>query len=251
MLELKNLSVGYGKETILDDVTVSFEKGKLTSLIGVNGCGKSTLLKAVLGIIPIARGTVSADGTVLSSLKRTEIAKKISYLGQENGIPDMTVMQLVLHGRFPYLSYPRRYTSRDLEIARLAMEEVGIEALADKPLHTLSGGMRRIAYIAMSLAQNTDYILLDEPTTYLDIAHRLELMRILRRLADSGRGVLAVMHELPMAFDFSDEIALLHSKTSVMRGAPLQISGSPLIRSAFGVAIKYSEQENRYLYRYE
>ena len=121
MLELKNISSGYGKQTVLCGVTATFEKGKLTSVIGTNGCGKSTLLKATLGILPLSSGSISVDGQALDSLGRNEIAKKIAYLSQGKNTPDMTVEQMVLHGRFPYLSYPRRYTNRDREIAVEAM----------------------------------------------------------------------------------------------------------------------------------
>ena len=200
MLELKNISAGYGSKNVLSDITVSFEKGKLTSIIGVNGCGKSTLIKAILGILPLSGGKVIIDGCDLQSMSRNEIAKRIAYLAQGKNTPDMTVEQMVLHGRFPYLSYPRRYRKTDHEFARKAMETVGILHLADKPLYELSGGMRQNAYIAMALAQNTDYILLDEPTTYLDIAHQLDLMRILRGLADRKKGIITVMHDLPLAF---------------------------------------------------
>ena len=202
MLELNRISAGYGKQTVLNDVSAFFEKGKLTSIIGVNGCGKSTLLKAILGILSLSSGEIFIDGENLLTISRNEIAKKIAYLSQGKNIPDMTVEQMVLHGRFPYLSYPRRYSSHDREVAIKAMEIVGVAEFAHKPLYSLSGGMRQNAYIAMALAQDTDYILLDEPTTYLDIAHQLELMRILRKLADSGKGIVTVMHNLTIAFDF-------------------------------------------------
>ena len=196
MLEIKNVTAGYGKHTVLNDVSVAFEKGKLTSIIGVNGCGKSTLLKALLGILPLSSGEIVIDGKELCSMSRIEIARSVAYLAQGKNTPDMTVEQMVLHGRFPYLSYPRRYREADREIARKAMDAVGILHLADKSLYELSGGMRQTAYIAMAIAQDTDYILLDEPTTYLDIAHQLELMKLLRGLANSGKGIVTVMHDL-------------------------------------------------------
>ena len=139
MLEVKKLSAGYGGKSILHDVTVSFEKGKLTSMIGVNGSGKSTMLKAMLGILPFASGEVVMDGTDIRSMSRNEIAKRVAYLAQGKNTPDMTVEQMVLHGRFPYLSYPRRYQKIDREIAKKAMDVVGISHLSDRFLFTLSG----------------------------------------------------------------------------------------------------------------
>ena len=249
MLEIKNVTVGYGNQTVLNDVSAAFGKGKLTSIVGVNGCGKSTMLKAILGILPLSSGEIVIDGKELRSMSRNEIAKHVAYLAQGKNTPDMTVEQMVLHGRFPYLSYPRRYKESDREIARNAMEVVGISHLANHPLFTLSGGMRQNAYIAMALAQDTDYILLDEPTTYLDIAHQLELMRILRDLANSGKGIVTVMHDIPLAFDFSDEITIIHNGNALWKGSPSEISGSPFIKEIFNVEIERMAN-NKFYYCY-
>lgn len=241
MLELNKVSAGYGRKTVLEDISAAFPKGKLTSIIGVNGCGKTTLLKTVLGMLPVGSGEIRMDGVLLSNLTRNEIAKKAAYLAQGKSTPDMTVEQMVLHGRFPHLQYPRRYTEQDREIACAAMERVGIEALAEQPMSTLSGGMRQNAYIAMALAQSTDYILLDEPTTYLDISHQLELMKTLRELADGGKGIIAVMHDLPMAFHFSDEIVLIHRGKIQTVATPEDLWDSDEIREIFGVRLSKNE----------
>ncbi len=246
MLELKKISVGYGKTSVLNGVDAAFEKGTLTSIIGTNGCGKSTLLKAMLGILPLSGGEIVVDGTNLQSMSRSELAKRVAYLPQGKNTPDMTVEQMVLHGRFPHLSYPRRYKKADLDLARKAMQDVGIFHLAHKPLDTLSGGMRQNAYIAMALAQDTDYVLLDEPTTYLDVGHQIELMKLLRRLADRGKGILTVMHDLPLAFGFSDKIALISDERSIITKTPNEFSTSPIMEKTFGVQIKYVAEEQRY-----
>lgn len=238
MLDLKNIATGYGSKNILSDITISFEKGKLVSVIGVNGCGKSTLLKSMLGILPLSDGEIGIDGSNLCSMNRVEIAKKISYLSQGKNTPDMTVEQMVLHGRFPYLSYPRRYRESDREMARRAMDAVGILHLADKQLYELSGGMRQNAYIAMALAQDTDYILLDEPTTYLDISHQLELMKLLKGLANAGKGIIMVMHDLPLVFDFSDTIAVVQNGTIVAHATPSELCALPVIYEIFGVRME-------------
>ena len=249
MLEIKNLSAGYGTKTVLSDVSVTFQKGKLTTVVGVNGCGKSTLLKAILGILPPSRGQIIVDGNDISLMKREKIAKKIAYLSQGKNTPDMTVRQMVLHGRFPYLSYPRRYSDIDREIATVAMNDVGVLHLADKPLSTISGGMRQNAYIAMALAQNTDYILLDEPNTYLDVSHQLEMMKLLQRLAKSGKGIITVMHDLPFAFDFSDEIVVIANASVVAKATPRQLCNSAVIKELFGVAVT-SGANGKYIYQY-
>lgn len=250
MIELHHVTAGYGKEPVLTDVSVSLEKGSLTSLIGVNGCGKSTLLKAVLGMLPLQRGEIILDGQPLQKLSRNEIARKIAYLSQGRNTPDMTLGQLVLHGRFPHLTYPRRYTAPDYEIATAAMAQLGIEDLAHKSLSSLSGGMRQKAYIAMALAQDTEFMLLDEPTTYLDIAHQLELMRTLRKLADRGKGILAVMHDMQLAFTFSDRIILLHEGNVAACGTPKEICSQNLIEKILGVGLECSEDGKTYGYRY-
>ena len=246
MIELQHVSAGYGKHTVLNDVSVSFENGKLTSIIGINGCGKSTLLKAIQGIVPLSSGSVIIDGNPLKNMRRKDIARKVAYLSQGKSTPDMTVAQLVLHGRFPHLNYPRRYLQKDYEIAFSAMEQTGIAKYAGKPLHTLSGGMRQIAYIAMALAQETENILFDEPTTYLDIAHQLEMMKILRTLADNGKNVVAVMHDLPIAFTFSDRIVLLDNGQVASNDEPQRVCGHKTIRQVFGVSVACSEKAYRY-----
>lgn len=249
MIEIKELNAGYRGRPVLEGVNAVFETGGLTSILGVNGCGKSTLLKAILNILPCSAGEILIDGRSVCEMSRNDIAKRIAYLAQGKSTPDMTLEQMVLHGRFPYLDYPRRYTSRDREIAHQAMEKLGIAELASRPLCTLSGGMRQSAYIAMALAQDTDYILLDEPTTYLDISHQLELMRILRELADSGKGIITVMHDLPLAFDFSDKLLLIDGHRAVLEATPTEAAASPLIEEVFGVRIEHT-QERRYFYHY-
>ena len=250
VIELNHISAGYGKQTVLKDVSAILEKGKLTSIIGVNGCGKSTLLKTILGIVPINNGDVTIDDTSLKGMNRNDISRRIAYLSQGKSTPDMTVEQLVLHGRFPHLSYPRRYSKHDYEIAIDAMKQMGIAQYAKKSLHTLSGGMRQNTYIAMALAQETDYVLLDEPTTYLDIAHQLELMKILRSFADSGKGIVAVMHDLPMAFTFSDKIILINDGRIVVDDLPEKINEHNVIDKVFGIALDRLKDGRSYSYKY-
>jgi iron complex transport system ATP-binding protein len=250
MIELENLSVAYGKHLVLTDASLKLERGKMTSIIGCNGCGKSTLLKAVTGILSPVNGLIKIDGVPVEALGKNERAKRIAYLSQARSAPDMTVGELVLHGRYPHLSYPRRYSKKDKEIANAAMAEMGILELSDTPLATLSGGMRQKAYIAMALAQDTDYILLDEPATYLDISNQLELMRILRRLADAGKGIVTVTHDLPMAFGFSDAIAVLDGGRIALCDTPKKVCGSQALRESLGVSLSRSSTSGQYGYEF-
>lgn len=248
MIEIKKLCAGYGGGEVLKDLSLSIEKGKLISVVGINGSGKSTLLKTILGITAPRSGEILVDGENAPELSRKELAQKIAYLPQGKGVPDMTVGQMVLHGRFPHLSYPRRYSEKDRIIADKAMEKAGIAELSEKQMSSLSGGMRQNAYIAMALAQDTDYILLDEPTSYLDITHQLMLMKTLRSLADGGKGVAAVMHDLPLAFGFSDSIAVLDKGRTAVCDSPERVCESNIIRDIFGIGLIYNRQEKYYCY---
>ena len=240
MIELFGVSAGYGKKSVIQNITLAFPKGKLTAVIGPNGSGKSTLVQTVIGIVEHSLGKISIDGRDASTMIRQEVAKKVAYLAQGKEIPDMTVEQMVLHGRFPHLNYPRRYTDKDHEIAWYAMKKMGIEEFAGKAMYTLSGGMRQKAHVAMALAQDTEYILLDEPTTYLDISHQLELMETLRLLADSGKGIVAVMHDLPLTFHFADNIVVIKDGGIYAHGTPVEINDSGMIGEVFGVELAYT-----------
>lgn len=250
MIKLEEISAGYGKKQVLYGVSASFQKGKITSVVGPNGCGKSTLLKSVLGIVPLTGGRVTADGVAPDGSKPREVARKIAYLAQSRSVPDMTVGQLVLHGRFARLSYPRIYRAEDREAAHEAMRRAGIADSADMRLAELSGGMRQSAYIAMALAQNTDYILLDEPNSSLDIANSLRLMRTLRELADGGKGVVTVLHDLTFAMEFSDEILIMKDGKAVMSGNAEEVCSSDITEKVFGVRLGRCETGYGFAYYY-
>ena len=193
MIELKKVSAGYEGKTVVQDATATFEQGKITVLVGPNGCGKSTLLKSVVGIVRHTAGDIVIDGTSLQSMNTKQVAKKVAYLAQNKKAPDISVMKMVLHGRFAHLSYPRNYRTQDIEIARNAICWAGLESETETLVSKLSGGMQQNVYIAMALAQDTETILLDEPTTYLDVVHQLQLMELVRKLAREGKAVVMVI----------------------------------------------------------
>ena len=250
MLEVKNLCAGYGGENILHSLNFNLESGKLISVVGINGSGKSTFLKSVSGILTPVSGEVIIDAVSAKELKSAELSKKLAHLPQGRDLPDMTVEQMVIHGRFPYLSYPRRYSSEDYTIAKNAMEKMGVYSLCKRRLSSLSGGMRQKVYIAMALCQDTDYIFLDEPTTYLDISHQLETMKILRSLADEGKGLVTVMHDLVLAFTFSHEVAVLHNGTIIACDSPKALCQTDVIKEVFDIELKYNKEDNSYSYKY-
>lgn len=250
MIEIKNIYSGYGRKQVLSDVCANIKKGKITTVIGPNGSGKSTLVKAIAGILPCFFGEVLIEGIPIDKLKRKTISQKIAYLAQGKTTPNMTVSQMVIHGRFPYINYPRHYSKEDKELSFSAMKCMNIEKFADYPMNSLSGGMQQAAYIAMALCQNTDFILMDEPTTYLDIANSMKLINILSNLAQNGKGIIVVLHDLILALECSDNIIVMKDGKVVIEGSADAIYNSGVIYDVFGVNIKRYESETGFLYRY-
>ncbi len=251
MVEVKELCAGYSGKEVLHRVSFSLQRGEVVALTGPNGCGKSTLLKALIRIVPHTSGQVLVEGRENGSFTPTELAREIAYLPQEKTLPDITVERLVLHGRFPYLSYPRRYSAKDRERVEAAMERMGIRELAKLPLKQLSGGMRQKVYIAMALAQDTPVILMDEPTTYLDISRQLQLMELVRKLAESGKAVLMVLHDLILAVKTADRLAVIEQGELVDMGTPEEIYGRGILDRVFGVRLNRVWTPGGWQYYYE
>ena len=251
MIELKGLRSGYGGREILHGVDISFQPGRITILCGPNGCGKSTLLRAALGLIPSMGGEVLYDGVELSGLSRREVARRAAYMPQERGAPSITVRRLALHGRFPYLDIPRRYTTADLAAAERALKLADALDIADAPLPELSGGQRQRAFLAMALAQETPALLMDEPTAFLDAGHQLRVMDSAQRLAREGRAVVMVLHDLRLALRCADTLAVLADGALTACGSPEEVYSSGAIDAAFGVALGRVHTDNGWQYYYE
>ena len=188
---------------------VTLESGKVTIVVGPNGCGKSTLLKSLIRLNPHSSGEILVNGINIEQYSSINLAKKIAYLPQNRNVPEITVLKMVLHGRFPYLSYPRRYKKEDIEKAREALCWAEMEELAEQSMSSLSGGTRQKVYIAMAIAQDTPVILMDEPTSFLDIAHQLRLMELAKELAKKGKAVVLVLHDLSLAMRIADVIVVM------------------------------------------
>ena len=238
MLEIKGLHAGYSGKAVLKGIDLAVPAGTVTAVIGPNGCGKSTLLKAVCGLLPASAGEVTMDGTSLLSVAGTERAKQIAYLPQERQIPDITALRMVLHGRFPYLSYPRRYRAEDLRIAREAMARMDLQDQEQMPVSELSGGMRQKVYIAMVLAQDTPAVLMDEPTTFLDVAHQLQMAEQARELAAAGKAVVVVLHDLPLAMQLADRLTVLEAGCTVTTGTPEEVFCAGCLDRVFDVQVR-------------
>jgi len=248
MIELKNLSSGYGKQPVLQNVSARFAEGKLTAVIGPNGCGKSTLFKTMIRLLPIASGDILINGKSLKQMNQAQTARALAYLSQNVNHTHLTVGELVLHGRFAHTRFPRIYTARDRAAAEEAMARMGISDLAPCALSSLSGGMRQSAYIAMALSQGSDHILLDEPTAHLDIAHRISLLKNLRTLAKQGKCVVAILHDLPLAMAYADELAVMQNGKLLMQDTPENVFSSHVIGRVFGAPLCRFAQNEGYIY---
>lgn len=250
MIELKNLSAGYGRKAVVREVSMALEPGKVTALLGPNGCGKSTLLKTVLGLQPRLGGEVLVDGEAMERFTPRQLAQRVTYLAQSRSTPNITARRMALHGRFPYLSYPRRYRAEDYEMVDKALRWAGAEDFAHRSMEELSGGQRQKVYLAMALAQDTRTILMDEPTTFLDVACQLEVMAIARRLAGEGRAVLMVLHDLCLALRWADEAAVLAGGGMVFRGTPERAFEAGVLDRAFGIRLARMMTEDGWQYYY-
>ena len=251
MINITNLCTGYSSEEILHHVNLTIPSGKITVIVGPNGCGKSTLLKTLCGILPIQTGTISLDGQNLNAFTPQTLAHRISYLAQSRQVPDISVQRMVLHGRFPYLSYPRRYRKEDFQIASDAMNRMGITDLAEVPLSQLSGGTRQKVYIAMALAQNTPIILFDEPTTYLDISHQLQTMEHARFLSNEGKTVVMVLHDLSMALQIADQIVVMNQGMIINQGTVQDIYDSGCLDQVFRIKLARIQTRTGWHYYYD
>ena len=241
MMELKHISAGYPQHPVLEDISLTFPAGQVTVLVGPNGCGKSTLLRVAAGLMELERGEVRLDGRNGRDMSRKEFARHVALLPQSRSTPEIPVGSLVLHGRFPYLGYPRRYSAKDRQAARRAMELTGVLELERESVSRLSGGQRQKVYLAMAVAQDTPILLLDEPTTYLDIAHQLELLHLARTLAGEGKAVVMVLHDLNLALTCAHRVVVMESGRLIQVGTPEEVCDSGVLERVFGVKLRRVE----------
>lgn len=238
MICLHNVSAGYGGKAVIHDISLSLEPGKVTAVIGPNGCGKSTLLKTITGILPVTNGEVLFHDIPSARLSPLETARQVAYLPQTRRVPDISALSMVLHGRFPYLSFPRRYRPEDYEAARRALNWVGLADLEQKSMHQLSGGMQQGVFLAMALAQDTETILMDEPMTFLDIAHQLHTLELARQLAAQGKAVVMVLHDLSQALSIADTVAVMERRHLRCVSTPEVLFTGSTLTEVFGVEVQ-------------
>ncbi len=243
MIHVSGVSKTYGTQTVVDDVSCYIKDGGITSIIGPNGAGKSTLLSMVSRLLPLDAGSVSIDGLDVSKTAGKELARKMAILRQENQLTvRLTVRDLVGFGRFPHNN--GRPTANDKAHIEQALEYLDLTSMAGKFVDELSGGQRQRAFIAMVLAQDTDYLLLDEPLNNLDMKHAVEMMRLLRRLTDElGKTVVLVIHDINFASCYSDSIIAMRSGRLVHQGPPAQIMRAEVLRDVYEIDIRIEEIE--------
>ncbi|RKD25791.1 ABC transporter [Ammoniphilus oxalaticus] len=235
VLEARALTLGYGDAIIIRDLHLHIPAGKITVLIGANGCGKSTLLCSLARLIKPKLGHVLLGEEIVGKLSTKEVAKKLAILPQGPIAPeDLTVLQLVKQGRYPHQSWIKQWSTEDEQAVSQALEATQMEAFAHRAVDSLSGGQRQRAWIAMTLAQQTDLILLDEPTTYLDMAHQIEILDLLFELNErEGRTIVMVLHDLNLACRYAHHIVAVSNQKVYSQGKPEQVVTSTMVKDVF------------------
>jgi len=236
-LQTQQLQLAYDGAPIITGLDLNIPAEKITALVGPNGCGKSTLLKGLARLLKPQAGSVYLDGTSIFRLPTKEVAKQMGILPQGPVAPEgLTVEELVAQGRYPHQSWFQQWSKQDEQITQRALLTTNLVELADRPLDTLSGGQRQRAWIAMALAQDTPILLLDEPTTFLDMAHQIEVLDLLYELNQSeGRTIIMVLHDLNQACRYADHLVALRQGQVVAQGSPAQVVTVEIVRQVFGL----------------
>ncbi|MCZ7438557.1 ABC transporter ATP-binding protein [Micromonospora sp. WMMC241] len=237
LLSTRDLVVGYEGRTVLDGLELDLPADAFTVIVGPNACGKSTLLRTMARLLTPRRGAVLLDGAQIRDLPTRDVARRLGVLPQSPLVPEgITVADLVGRGRQPYQRWWRQWSTEDGRAVDEAMRLADVTGLADRAVDTLSGGQRQRVWIAMTLAQDTDALLLDEPTTFLDLAHQVEVLDLLHRLrAERGRTVVAVLHDLNQAARYADHLVAMRDGAVVAAGPPREILDAGLVRDVFGL----------------
>lgn len=239
-LKTSNLTLGYDRAFIIQNIDLTIPQGKITALVGANGCGKSTLLRGLARLLKPHCGSVYLDSQDLFKLSTKAVAKKLGILSQTPIAPEgLTVKDLVACGRYPHHDWLQQWTKEDDRQVEIALEITRIKNLAERELDTLSGGQKQRAWIAMALAQDTDILLLDEPTTFLDLAHQIEVLDLLWELNQTqGKTLVMVLHDLNQACRYADYIVALSNGNIYDRGKPAEVINEAMLLDVFGLECK-------------
>ncbi|WP_433243911.1 ABC transporter ATP-binding protein [Streptosporangium sp. CA-135522] len=242
-LQAVDVTLGYGDRVIVDGLDLGIEAGTVTTIIGPNGCGKSTLLRALGRLLRPSGGEVLLDGKRIDRMPTKEVAKVLGVLPQAPTAPEgLTVADLVARGRHPHQTWYRQWSAGDESAINEALAMTGLLELGQRPLDELSGGQRQRAWISMALAQGTDLLLLDEPTTFLDLAHQVEVLELVRRLhGELGRTVVMVLHDLNLAARYADRLVAMRDGRIIAAGPPHEVLTESLLAEVFDLDAKVIE----------
>ncbi|MBK4140653.1 ATP-binding cassette domain-containing protein [Corynebacterium macginleyi] len=238
-----SITVGYGQRTIIRDLSATFPAGKITTIVGPNGCGKSTLLRAMSGLLNLATGNISVNGNNISDMKRKDVARILGVLPQSPVAPEgLLVSDLVARGRHPHQAWFRQWSATDEDAVYAALKQTGSADLANRTLDELSGGQRQRVWISMVLAQNTDILFLDEPTTYLDLATSVDILELVDSLRQKlGRTVVMVLHDLNLAVRYSDYLVVMKKGQVIASGTPGEVITAERLQQAFDLRARVIE----------
>ncbi|MFD2115731.1 ABC transporter ATP-binding protein [Paenibacillus yanchengensis] len=244
MFTVDSVSIRYEKKCVINNFSFSVSQGEIVSIIGPNGSGKSTLLKAMSRTLPCEAGRIVLEGKNMKEMNAKEVARTMCMLSQKNNAPsDMTVVDLVSYGRFPHKKWYEKLNKEDMEIVEWALEKTSLSAYRDRSIGGLSGGESQRAWIAMALAQRPKVLLLDEPTTYLDISHQHEVLELVRELnKEMGMTVVMVLHDLNQAATYSDRIIVVQGGENCMCGTPNQVMTSSMIKQVYRMDAEIQQQ---------
>lgn len=233
-LQLQEVDLSYGDTAVLQGLSLAIEPGAFTAVVGPNGCGKSTLLRVLGGALAPTRGQAWLDGANLATLRRKAVARRLAYLPQNPVAPEMiSVRDLVARGRYPHQTLLRQWSAADAAAVDAALADTDLADLADHPVHTLSGGQRQRAWLALVLAQDAGIMLLDEPTTFLDIRHQIDLLELCARLHQAGRTLVVVLHDLNLAFRYADRVVMMRSGRIAAQGEVRQVVTEAAMQQVF------------------
>lgn len=238
VISVKNLTTGYGKKKVVENITADFHVGDMVGIIGCNGAGKSTFLKTIRGLLPKLSGEVAILGKSVDELEEKEFATQVAYLQQNVEIGfGYTAKDIVLAGRYPYMKWWQKENQRDMDLALACLQYTGTLELADEPVNQVSGGQRQRIFLAKILAQQTPILFLDEPTTGLDMVYQEEIFRFSRELAKKGKTILMVVHELNYAAEYCNRIMLVGEGVVLADGKPEAVLTSELLSKAYNAKV--------------
>lgn len=238
VISVKNLTTGYGKKKVVENITADFHAGDMVGIIGCNGAGKSTFLKTIRGLLPKLSGEVAILGKSVDELEEKEFATQVAYLQQNVEIGfGYTAKDIVLAGRYPYMKWWQKENQRDMDLALACLQYTGTLELADEPVNQVSGGQRQRIFLAKILAQQTPILFLDEPTTGLDMVYQEEIFRFSRELARKGKTILMVVHELNYAAEYCNRIMLVGEGVVLADGKPEAVLTSELLSKAYNAKV--------------